>query len=288
MKFLSSVLTANPLPVSEIPGPLVAPDNGLIIIDVSDVQKRVANPQLREVSRLTWLDGRAAQVPTTMTIKGKPYILFVDESSGRAASCAQGLTPYGLARIIDISDEKNPLTVSKLALETHDPANCTTTLADVADFPGFAYDSHYCSVDNPNDARLAACSYFQSGMRVFDISDPAKPKEIAYYKPPARRREYRPASNINFLGGGKLTFDHTADWSSANSRFVRHGNELHLWTTSQDNGFQVLRFTNGVGRNTSLQQSGGGCATAGGSAGLAAALGVLALLRRRKRNRGGT
>ena len=41
-----------------------------------------------------------------MTIKGKPYILFTDESSGRAASCAQGLTPYGMARIIDISDEK--------------------------------------------------------------------------------------------------------------------------------------------------------------------------------------
>ncbi|HZR11311.1 MAG TPA: hypothetical protein VFA79_22180 [Myxococcales bacterium] len=264
-------------------GALFAPANGLIIIDTSDIQKRLQNPAVREVSRLTWTDGRAAQMPTPMTIKGKQYILFTDESSGRATSCAQGLTPYGLARIIDISDEKNPQVVSKLMLETHDPANCTATLADVAAIPGFAYDAHYCSVDNPADARLAACSHFQSGMRVFDIGDPANPKEIAYYKPPARRMEYRPASSMYFLTGGQNTYDHTADWSSANSRFVWHGNELHLWMTSQDNGFQVLRFTNGVGLNTTLPKpSSGGCTTSGASLGILAALGLLPLLRRRR------
>jgi len=269
-------------------GALVAPVNGLIIMDVSDIQKRVANPQIREVSRITWLDGAGAQMPTPMKIKGKPYILFADESSGRAQSCAQGFTPYGLARIIDISDEKNPVTVSKLALETHDPANCNTTLADLAEFPGFAYDAHYCSVDNPNEAKLAACSYFQSGMRVFDIGDPANPKEIAYYKPPARRLEYRAASNINLSFFGPH-FDHKADWSSANSRFVWHGSELHLWTTSQDNGFQVLRFTNGVGVDTTLPKpDSGGCSSAGGSVGILAALGLTAVLwRARKRGRSG-
>ena len=266
-------------------GAMVAPANGLLIMDVSDIQKRIANPQIREVSRLTWLDGAGAQMPTPITIKGKPYILFSDESSGRATSCAAGRSPYGMARLIDISDEKNPQVVSKLMLETHDPANCTTTLADLANFPGFAYDAHYCSVDNAANAKLAACSYFQSGMRVFDIGDPANPKEIAYYKPPARRLEYRPASNLNLpLFGGR--FDHTADWSSANSRFVWHGNELHLWTTSQDNGFQVLRFTNGVGLDTTLpKSSGGGCSSAGGSFGALVALGLLALVRRRRSTR---
>ena len=262
-------------------GALFAPQNGLIILDTSDIQKRLANPQIREISRLTWLDGRAAQNPTPMTIKGKPYILFTDESSGRATSCAQGLTPFGIARIIDISDETKPTTVSKLALETHDPANCTTTLADLAAFPGFGYDAHYCSVDNPNNAKLAACSYFQSGLRVFDIGDPANPKEIAYYKPPARRLEYKAASNINLpLFGSR--FDHTADWASANSRFVWHNDELHIWFTSQDNGFQVARFTNGVGRDTTLAKSGGGCSSAGGSLGVLVALGLLPLIRRRR------
>jgi len=267
-------------------GALVAPANGLIILDVSDIQKRVANPQIREVSRLTWLDGRAAQMPTPIKIKGKPYILHTDESSGRATSCAQGLSPFGMARLIDISDEKNPVTVSKLMLEIHDPANCTTTLADLEGFPGFGYDAHYCSVDNPGNAKLAACGHFQAGLRVFDIGDPANPKEIAYYKPPARRLEYRAASNINLpLFGAK--FDHTADWASANSRFIWHGDELHIWFTSQDNGFQVVRFTNGVGRNTTLSQ-GGGCSSAGGSFGALVALGLLPLLRRRRWKRRAT
>jgi hypothetical protein len=123
-------------------------------------------------------------------------------------------------------------------------------------------------------------------MRVFDIGDPANPKEIAYYKPPARRMEYRPASSMYFLTGGQNTYDHTADWSSANSRFVWHGSELHLWMTSQDNGFQVLRFTNGVGAETTLPKpSGGGCTTASGSLGLLAVVGLLPLLRRRRRRR---
>jgi MYXO-CTERM domain-containing protein len=177
--------------------------------------------------------------------------------------------------------------VSKLMLEIHDPANCNTTLADLASFPGFGYDAHYCSVDNPDNARLAACGHFQAGLRVFDIGDPANPKEIAYYKPPARRLDYKAGSNINLpLFGAR--FDHTADWASANSRFVWHGSELHIWFTSQDNGFQVVRFTNGVGTGLTNLDKGGGCSSAGSSFGALLALGLLPLLRRRRCTRRGT
>ena len=264
-------------------GALVAPANGLIILDTSDIQKRVANPQLREVSRITWLDGAGAQMPTPMTIKGKSYILHTDESSGRAKSCSAGLSPFGMARIVDISDEKNPVVVSKLMLEIHDPANCTATLADLKDFPGFGYDAHYCSVDNAANAKLAACGHFQAGLRVFDIGDPANPKEIAYYKPPARRTDYHAGSNINLPLFGPR-FDHTADWASANSRFIWQNGRLHIWFTSQDNGFQVVRFTNNVGNDTTLAKP-GGCSSAGGSFGALLMLGFLPLLRRRRSKR---
>jgi hypothetical protein len=40
-------------------------------------------------------------------------------------------------------------------------------------------------------------------------------------------------------GGG----DRTTDWASSNIRFRRHKGELQLWFTTQDNGFQIVRFT---------------------------------------------
>jgi uncharacterized protein (TIGR03382 family) len=46
--------------------------------------------------------------------------------------------------------------------------------------------------------------------------------------------------------------------------------------TSQDNGFQVVRFDQGGG-------GGGGCSSAGGSLGAIVGLAVLGLLRRQRR-----
>ena len=219
--------------------------SSLLILDVSDIQSHRPNPQIRLISRLAWKDGNAAQEPEPIRIKGRPYILFTDEfgSGGllqpraAAAACAQGLPPVGFARLIDISDEKNPTLVSRLMLEVHDPANCAAVLDDSTN-PLFWYDSHYCTVDNPHNAKLAACAYFQAGVRVFDIRDPRHPKEIAYYKPPAKRTESRPGSQ---LAGFVANRDH--DWTSSNMRFVRHKGQLDLWFTSQDNGFQIVRFS---------------------------------------------
>src|SRR5207244_2132798 len=75
--------------------------------------------------------------------------------------------------------------VSKLGLETHDPKNCAKVLPDLAGLSGFTYGSHYCSVDNKKNATTLACGYFENGLRVFDIRNPAQPKEIAYYNPPS-------------------------------------------------------------------------------------------------------
>jgi hypothetical protein len=37
--------------------------------------------------------------------------------------------------------------------------------------------------------------------------------------------------------------DRTADRTAGTPRFVKVGKELNLWTVSDGNGFQVLRFT---------------------------------------------
>ena len=57
-----------------------------------------------------------------------------------------------------------------------------------ANSPVQGYAAHYCDVSTPKDPTVVACSFIASGLRVFDISDVTKPKEIAYYVPPSRNQ----------------------------------------------------------------------------------------------------
>ena len=228
--------------------PNVPATNGLQIYDLTEIQARKPNPQARLVSTLLWKDGSGAQHTIPVRIDGKPFVIHVDEAGSggfaspaqNAAACAAGMPPFPMARLIDISDEKNPKIVSRVALETHDPANCPKVSPDVAGLTAFTYGSHYCSVDNKKHATTLACGYFNSGVRVFDIRDPVRPKEIAYFNP-AGTRTRTPGSNHNRAGGW---VSGGPDWCSAQVHLdAKRG---LLWTTCQDNGVLVLKFREGV------------------------------------------
>jgi hypothetical protein len=73
----------------------------------------------------------------------------------------------GFARIIDISDERNPKITAKLMLEAHDPKNCAELLTTPGGNRQSDYSAHYCSPDKVLDAKLLACSHFGAGIRVF-------------------------------------------------------------------------------------------------------------------------
>jgi hypothetical protein len=228
--------------------PTVAANNGLLIYDISQIQARVPNPQVKLVGQLFWKDGAGAQHTIPITIHGKPYLIFVDEAGSagfssaaqQAAACAAGLPPFPMARIIDISDETNPKIVSRLGLQTHDPQNCAQVLPDLVGLSIFTYGSHYCSVDDKHDATTLACGYFNSGIRVFDIRNPIRPREIAYFNPPGTTVA-SPGSNhvgtAQWRAGGP-------DWCTAQVHM--NAADGTLWTTCQDNGLLVLKFTNGA------------------------------------------
>ncbi len=237
-------------PAAGLTDPTVSSANGLLIYDTSEIQLRKANPQVPLISKLFWKDGGVSQHTINVHIAGKPYVVFVDEGGpsgngtvGPAAACAANLPPYPMARIIDISDERHPSIVSLLALEIHNPANCSQTLPDIVGLTAFTYGSHYCSVDNRENATTLVCGYFNAGIRVFDIRKPRRPKEIAYYNP-AGTMTPSPGSNHigplvanNWVSGGP-------DWCSAQAHL--DASEGVLWTTCQDNGLLVLKFENDV------------------------------------------
>jgi hypothetical protein len=234
------------------PNPATVPGapltNGLLILDTSQVQARVANPQINVISVLVWPDGGGAQHTIQTIINGKKYLIHVDEAgsggnspAGWAAACAAGFPPWNMARIIDITDEKNPVIVAKTQLEMNDPKNCNQVLPDLAGLNSFTYGTHYCSVDNRLNATTLACGFFNSGIRVFDIRDPTKLKEIAYYNPPSLTVG-SPGSNHFVRAGGWVAGG--PDWCTAQVRLDVA--TASLQTTCHDQGFLSLKFTNGV------------------------------------------
>lgn len=239
--------------------------DGLVIEDVSDYQFRRPNPQIRIISKLFWADQGTAEFMIPVKIKGNPYIISTDEAGGAAGpgglagACARGQSLFGYPNIIDVSDETNPKIIAKLRLEVSDPANCLKVANETPpDFPGTApgtnlppasgttnYSEERCVADNPNNAKMLACSFSNAGLRVFDIRDPLHAKEIAYWKPGAVRTEVRPSSGSwgppTVYPGIDRTVEKISGW--VRWRKVDDG-ELQLWTVSDGNGFQVLRFTN--------------------------------------------
>jgi hypothetical protein len=220
-------------------------DNGIVIADVSDVQSRRPHPQIRAISTLLWGDGSGSHQVMPVRIAGQPYLIASDQggsgvanAGGWTAACSAALPAFGMVRIIDISDERAPHIVSRLQLEVNQPSNCRQVLPDLVGLSGFTYDSHYCSADDPASATTLACAFFESGIRVFDIRDPRRPREIAYFVPPSVSVPSPGSQNNRSSANGR------PDHCSAQVRL--DAATAGLMTTCEDNGFVVLKFTHGA------------------------------------------
>lgn len=206
--------------------------DGLVILDVSEVQARKEDPQVRHLSTLEWAEKTIPQVPIPVTIDGKPYIVEIDEFATNGESLfptADVDAVVGGARIIDISDETKPRVVSTIRLEVNNPEGRAASMGD----PGTSsslqgYTGHYCSVPRNEEPGIVACTFVASGVRIFDIRDPFNPREIAYFNKPA--------------GGG--TTGNPSSYAMSASAFAPERGEV--WYLDGNSGLYVLRFTNGV------------------------------------------
>ncbi len=198
---------------------------GLTVLDVSQVQKRVLNPTVLELSHITWPEVSIPQNSDPITIKGKPYLLEVDEYTSNTLNGQPGYLPeatVGAARMIDIADVKAPRVVSNIRLAVH---QTEARRGDEKNDPGAqaaaqGYAGHYCSVPTRVDPQYAACSMIVSGLRIFDIRDPLKPREIGYFNGPV------PAAGA---------------FAMSAPAFVPERKEI--WYTDGNSGFYVIRLT---------------------------------------------
>ena len=200
--------------------------NGMGVYDVSTVHARSPNPNISLRGAVNWKDGSVGQHALSFRSGGRPYVLFVDEFG------------WGGPRIIDVSDPAAPRIVSKLKLEIQMPQNRSRAEASThgsakdgtGPFAPFGYNSHYCNVDRERDPTILVCANVESGIRVFDIREIRRPREIAYFNPGGDGVR-RPGS---FAGA-------TSSYVVTQPRVLPNG---EIWFTDQDRGLYIVRFTN--------------------------------------------
>jgi hypothetical protein len=165
------------------------PKGNMLILDTSQIQARKPNPQVHEISRLTWDRASIPQNAIPFTENGHPYVLEFDEYNQSTLNPQGDRDQVGAARIIDIADETKPVVVANIRLAIDNPAEHKAAYA--AKDPGTSnpaqgYAAHYCNIPTRVDPKVVACSFIASGLRVFDISDLVHPKQIAYYVAPSK------------------------------------------------------------------------------------------------------
>ncbi|MCU1592275.1 MAG: hypothetical protein JWP11_3531 [Frankiales bacterium] len=193
----------------------------LTILDVTQIQNRVLNPTVPIISRTTWPNVGTPQNAEPFTLHGHPYMMEIDEyGSG---------SNVGAARILDMADEKSPVVISNMRLQVNQAAD---QAGDQKNDPGASvqfqgYEGHYCTLPTRVDPTIVACSFIVSGLRVFDITDPAAPQEIAYFN-------------------GKVLPDannplHQGAWAMAAPAFSPRANEI--WYSDGNLGFYAVGLT---------------------------------------------
>jgi hypothetical protein len=204
------------------------PGEGLRILDVSEIQDRKADPQVRILANLTWKEGSIPQVAQPFRRGKRDYLLQVDEFSRygyNSGTLEAKEAVVGAARIIDVTNPRKPRIISRLRLEVQQPEARIAADGDPgANTPLGGYTAHYCSVPTRKNPRLVACSMIGSGLRIFDISKLARPREAAYFNKPST--------------GGAAAFSQPA-WDRK---------RRSVWYSDGTAGFFAIRLTNGVGK----------------------------------------
>lgn len=178
-------------------------DGGLRVLDVSEVQAREPDPQIRTLSDLSWRQGSIPQAADELVIGGERYVLEFDEfanfSLGPDLVLSGGYqedAPVGAARLINVSDPQNPFVTSNLRLAVHQLGNRDGPQQNDpgARSPVGGYTAHYCSAPRRTNPGIVACGMIGSGLRIFDVRNPAAPKEVGYFNRPSMPGE-RPNSD---------------------------------------------------------------------------------------------
>lgn len=162
---------------------------GLVILDVSDLTRPRLVSQLEFGPALSSMIALHSAVP----LPSRKLVLVNTEAIAELQE-----EPYNFAGIVDVADESHPRLISMLPIPVP---------AEGAAYPNFSrrggrfgpHNQHHPqSADLLRSDDLVIMTWFNAGLRVYDIRDPYLPREVAWYLPddPTERRGPLPKSAL--------------------------------------------------------------------------------------------
>jgi hypothetical protein len=152
-------------------------DGGLTVLDIADP----ANPKL-----LAWRNtdppfGGGTHSP--LPLPDRNLLVLADEPT--SANCKEGLRYIWM---FDVREPRNPVSIA------------TFPQPDEADYcrRGGNFGPHNLHENRPGafqSSRLIFATYYNAGVRAYDIADPFRPREVGFYVPPNPTRMMDPRPN---------------------------------------------------------------------------------------------
>jgi len=155
-------------------------DGGFTIINLSDIE----NPIM--ISHVNWCPPFGGLTHTVLPIFMREILVVTDEAY--ADNCDE-LEKY--AWIVDIRDEKNPVPISTIQVESSGFCN-----------KGGRFGPHNVHERRPGsliDDQLIYLTYFNGGLRIIDIQDKYRPEEVGYFIPRKPEGQIAVQSNDVFV-----------------------------------------------------------------------------------------
>jgi len=180
-------------------------DAGMVVLDVADFA------QPRQIARLTWEPG--GETHTCLPLPGRKLVVATDEQLKDGPG-----SPTRLVHVIDVADPSRPRVLGA----------CPEPEGDFRDRP-LRFGPHnlhenragsYCS------ERVVFVTYFNAGVRVYDLEDPENPVEVAHWLPETPAGQDAPQLNDIFveesglvwatdrIGGGLYALEPDAELAS--------------------------------------------------------------------------
>lgn len=132
-------------------------DAGMVVLDVSDL----TNPRM--ISRLEWGGGATH---TCLPLPGRDLVVVTDEQQYDGPDA-----PERTIRIVDVSGE--PTVLAKVPAPAGDFAALPLRFG--------AHNLHENRAGSYRSERIVFATYFSAGLRVYDLTDPTAPAEIAHW-----------------------------------------------------------------------------------------------------------